>query len=78
MEIVEVEYSELLSEGFNNRKVGVRATVNENETPQAVLDKLKQWVSEQIGRKEFFLTHYQKVQIAKEIILEIERNEIPY
>ncbi len=77
MKIIEVEYSELVSEGFNNHKIGACATVNENETPQDVLNTLKRWVWEQLGKKES-LTHYQKVQIAKEIILETERNEIPY
>ncbi len=78
MKIIEVEYSELFSEGFNNRKVGVpRALVEKNETPVEALIKLKKWVREQLGKKET-LTHYQKVQIAKEIILETERNEIPF
>ena len=75
MKIIEVEYSELLSEGFNNRKVGVpRALVDDNETPVEALIKLKKWVREQLGKPDV-LTRYQKVQIAKEIILEAERNE---
>jgi len=77
MKIIEVEYSELLSEGFNNRKVGGRALVDQNERPEDALDDLKNWVSKELCKKET-LTHYQKVQIAKEIILEAERNEIPY
>ena len=76
MEIIEVEYSELISEGFNNRRVGAKATVAEHESPQAVLWKLKKWVSKELGKES--ITHYQKVQIAKEIITEMAEKEIPF
>ena len=77
MKIIEVEYRELISEGFNNKTIGAKAIVEDGETPEVSLLKLKAWVRNELLIKES-LTNYQKCQIAKEVINKIANEEIPF
>lgn len=77
MKIIEVEYSELVSEGFNNKKISARGIVENNETAGMALGKIKEWVKNQLGITST-LSHYNKVQIAKEIINEVADKELPF
>jgi hypothetical protein len=76
VKIIEVEYRELVSEGFNNRTVGARALV-EGESAGTALLRLKSWVKNELQNNES-LTHHQKVQIAKEIIDKMADDAIPF
>jgi len=49
MKIIEVEYGELKSEGFNNKKVSARAKVDPDDEPEHVLDYLKRWVQDRLN-----------------------------
>ena len=77
MKIIEVEYRELVSEGFNNKTIGARAIVEDGETPGVSLLKLRAWVRNELETKES-LTYFQKCQIAKEVINKIANEVIPF
>jgi hypothetical protein len=76
MKIIEVEYRELVSEGFNNVAIGGRAQVEEGETPEGVILRLKSWVKNELQNRES-LTHHQKWEIAKEMVSKMV-DEIPF
>lgn len=71
MEILTVEYSQLVSHGdFNNTKVGASAFVGEDETAEEALAKLKDWVTAQFDED---LKARGNVRQARGIRYDIER-----
>ena len=77
MKIHDIEYTELISVGFNHVRIGAHAELDYDEKAEDGLNKLKKWVKAQLGVKDN-LTYYEKCQIAREVVNKMVDETIPF